>query len=770
MTVLGGLMNSLGIPAEIVGRLAEARWAWQQPWALVIGLPVVAALGVWIYRRQQANLGAVPQWLVGALTATRVTVLGLLVVILAGPYLRLDYEQERKPVVTVLLDESASMELPAGPFESEEELVSVARAAGYPAVDAETRKALNRITRLKLAETVLGEQTNAVPAKFALRVQRFGGARTALGEALGQVLDEAGGSPLAGVVLVSDGQNTSGPSPVEAAQRAASRGVPVFAVPVGSTSVARDVAVVDVSTSGQLALGDTARVMATIASRGLDGKSATVQVWDGATLLDSRQVVLRGAEQQQVELAFEAKVAGARYLSVRVPALAEEPEYLRANNTDTALVRVSREKVRVLYVEGLPRWDFRYLKNAMRRDNGLGGRETGRPDIVLETEWRRWPAEQAAGALPVTVAELAKYHTVILGDASPRLLSAEFVRALAEAVRKEGVGLIVASGPLFMPQAFGESLTDLLPVRLRARVAGVVAPAYRPFRVELSPEGMLHEVLRLDDTAERNRAVWANLPPFEWCAAAERSAPGATVLAWNSSVSGTRGALPLIAYQSAGVGQVMFVGTDATWLWRQHVGERFFYRFWGQAIRFVARKDATNRQSTLEVRPVRLEPQEPAQIELVAVGADGTPRAERRLPVTVSDGKTSRVVELTAESAGAGRFVGSFTPASAGSYRVAFDEGDPARALAVEVAVVENAAELRQPFVDRGTLAEMARAAGGALVEVGAFTNIVAQLQGEPRVIAVHHEASLWDNWLVAVLLITVYAVDVGLRRLRGLA
>ena len=75
----------------------------------------------------------------------------------------------------------------------------------------------------------------------------------------------------------------------------------------------------------------------------------------------------------------------------------------------------------------------------------------------------------------------------------------------------------------------------------------------------------------------------------------------------------------------------MFVGTDSTWLWRQNVGDRFFYKFWGQSIRFVARRDeATQKKSWIEVRPVRAQPGEQAQIELMAFAADGSPRPTSR--------------------------------------------------------------------------------------------------------------------------------------------
>ncbi len=101
------------------------------------------------------------------------------------------------------------------------------------------------------------------------------------------------------------------------------------------------------------------------------------------------------------------------------------------------MLRVSDEKIKVLYIEGLPRWDFRFLKNAMRRDQGLAGRSGNHPEIVLETEWRRLPDADRAKVLPQTIEELSAYHTVILGDASAKVLNDRFLALLMQAVRKK---------------------------------------------------------------------------------------------------------------------------------------------------------------------------------------------------------------------------------------------------------------------------------------------------------------------------------------------
>ena len=225
--------------------------------------------------------------------------------------------------------------------------------------------------------------------------------------------------------------------------------------------------------------------------------------------------------------------------------------------------------------------------------------------------------------------------------------------------------------------------------------------------------------------------------------------------------------MPLVAHHYAGQGKVFFVGIDSTWRWRQNVGDRFFYKFWGQAIHFVARRDETDlkKKSWLEVRPLRPQPGEQVEIELIALGADGAPRQEPKLPLHVLSGKQDRAIELTADHDGRGRYTGQLLADAAGAYRMIFDPGGGEKPIEAQIHVANSTAEFRRPNINMPVLRQLGKA-----VAIDQLATIPEKLKGEVKWIDVHREASIWDNWLVLLLLVVVYCIDIGLRRLSGLS
>ncbi len=807
------LLKAIGVRETLTGRLDEVEWLWARPWAVWAGLILLVPIAVFIVLRHRRNLPHVSLPLRSVLSACRIGVLLLLVIVLGGPYLRLEEPVTQKPVLAWLIDESASMDLPVGPYTGPQ-LANLGVAAGMverpadgstPKIDAKVRRELVNLSRAELLARVLTheEQSLLEPLKQRFDVRPFRFARglcpgagegaespgedapdsqaasersdTDLGGALEGAIADAAGRRLAGIVVITDGRTTAGPDPIQVIRRhqavtTDASGAPVYAIPVGSPRPPVDVAVLDALVPSQVARNDTAAVVATVGSHGLDGRGVAVRLLEGDKELDTAQLLLRGDQRQQVQLAFEAAEPGTRLLTVEVTPQGEEQ--IKANNRFGVTIEVDEQRWKVLYLEGYPRWDFRFLDHSLRRDHGL------EVTIVMEARLRGDGVKAAdlpkAARLPEDAAGLAEYNLVILGDVTPALLPPGFQEQLVKAVEEDGLGLIVQAGPVAMPHAFADGpLRRLLPVSLNSgdgtrggRRARTDAPPFAPFQMAVTPGGSIHPAFRLYDSAAQNRGVWSRMPPFYWAAAVGEASPGATVLAEAKTVVETR---PLIAEHFAGAGRVLLIGTDATYRWRRNIGDHLFYRFWGQAMRRVARsKQRPSETSWIEVHPARVEVGENVSVELHAVDAAGRPLADPRVSASVVRGDSSQAVILQ-RSADPGHFRGTWQAKAVGEYRVVYaDVGGTTVGAAVRVA--ESGRELVRPEVDRDTLGSLAELSGGALIELDRLDQLPKKLTGEAVTVHRTHEEELWDNWLVLVLLTLFYFTDVFVRRMSGLA
>lgn len=769
------LLSLIGIDSEVRANAGAGTIRFESPSVLWFGVPLLVVLGWFVHRRLRQSLPDASRSLIRVLTATRVLVVLILVVILANPVLKIDLNETKRPVVALLVDTSSSMNLPLSNLTDEEERAFAPLRLG----------SLREMSRGRLAVNVLkrSEPTlfRAIEERFDLRLFTFSrdlhfvenaklpesfeatGSGTHLGVAVQCVFDELKGTPVAGMILVSDGESTGGVSIAEAAEAARRQETPILTLPVGSTARFKDVSIVDVSTSGEVSVGDTARVGVVIESQGFDSESATVQLRDGDRVVQSKGIHLRDGARQQIELAYTATEEGAKYLQVEVAPL--RGEAIESNNADLAFLRVTKAKRKVLYLEGPPRWDFRFLKNGLRRDSGLEGRQGKQVDIVLENEWRLQPEARRQEVLPRSVEEFADYDVVILGDVSPKMLDDKLVKNLDRAVREKGVGLLIEVGPQSMPHVFDRPLQALLPIQVQDRKPGIEAPVGKPFTLELSRDGLRHEAMRLHDDVEKNRTLWSEMLPYAWCVAGVKAAPGATVLAWNPAARTEFGKLPLIAWHYVGAGKVMLVGTDSTWLWRQNVGERFFYKFWGQSVRFVARQD-TKKQSRVEVSPVRVQPGEEAEVELLAYSESGEPLSDGKVTMRSPGGEEA--VPLTADRNRPGRFTGTVRVKHEGTHEFVFS---PTVAAKLQVRVSPE--ELRHPNVNRSALRSLSEASGGQMIELHdpeLESKIQSSLKGETKTLSRKLRATLWDNALVLFLLVGLFCFDIALRRLSGLS
>jgi len=646
---------------------------------------------------------------------------------------------------------------------------------------------------------------------------------TAIGVALERAMDDASDRRLAGIVLVSDGRSTVPPDPEAVVRRAAeaSAGVPrapVFTVPVGAFVPPRDLIVSDLLAPPEAALDDTITVAASVSCVGFAGQSITVELRDAAgTVLDSRPIAIpnanpagspgtasdekdradagaRSAFRADVSFSWKAERIGTTLLEVAIPA--EAGEAVDDNNSATVSVDVSDRKTKVLVLDHAPRWDVRFIDHAIRRDTGF------EPTLRITTS-----TDDESATIPRTVDEWSAWDLVLVGDVPPELLDTERQRGLVEAVQARGTGVVFQPGPDFLPRSYrGEPLAELFPVEIDGTAgdgsAFIEAADFKPLRLSITPRGAMHPAFALGGDASRNRERWSEMPSFFRAAAAVSPKPAATVLAeveapgtGGGSIPGRDGRDPivLVAEAPSGSGRVAWIGTDETFRWRRNIGDPLFWRFWGQALRSAARRDDRAADASwLSVSPRTVEPGSAVSIELNLVrnetGPDprsGAATAGRR-PVETGSQRVAinpgsdLIVDLKAGGR-PGLYTGTFTPEAPGRYEVRHLSGaDGEPELVGELVVDTPRRERSTVSVDREGLRSLADLTGGDMVEIESFSSIPYRLDerfaaaspGEPAGAERQSrlEDDVWDTWPVLALLVTLYCIDVGIRRLSGLS
>ena len=462
-----------------------------------------------------------------------------------------------------------------------------------------------------------------LPAARKLSEAQPIGLQSRLGDDTRQVLTELRGEPPSAIVLLSDGQTTEGEPLAKAAELATRKGVPMFTIGLGSAEPARDLELTELLVDDVVFVDDAVRFQAKLLARGFQGQKVVIRLLEAdADQRDPkavRQLATTEVEApadgkpRRVELVHRPKTTGERTFILEIE---PKPRKLQTeNNRIERVVTVRKEKLKVLLVESEPRYEFRYLKNYLERE------ETIDLSVVLLSSDPEY-SEQDRSALPTFPAakdELFAFDVVIVGDADPGFLSRSQMQNLSEFVTEKGGGILFIAGELFNPLAYrGTPLELLLPIELGdARNPTAVGNAISSYRPELTAEGRASPIFRF---GENEAAGAADLAATARSLLVLRGTPqeaGALVLAEHPTATGSEGKLTLDLYQFAGAGKAMFHAFDDTWRWRFRAGDRYFGRFWVQAIRFLARsKLVGQRQAEIQTDRRRYESGQPIRLRV----------------------------------------------------------------------------------------------------------------------------------------------------------
>lgn len=739
------------------------------------------------------------------LIALRILACAVVAALLTKPVLRITEYQPVKQALAVLVDASKSMAL-SDRRENPADLNRAAIAAGLVDGDVNLTKepsgaVSEQVRNLSRGELVnrLGEnrkldvwtrlaaQSDLLFYRFGANAQPLGAVAadpqkkkdpvtvpkvlseepaTAIGEALRQVIQEPRSQPLGGVILVTDGGNNQGSSPLEAAQIAREQNVPLFIYGVGVTSPP-DIEVKEVTTQSLAFIGERLEIRARIASRSLEERPATASLKADGETVEQIDLSLGGDREEEVVFHMIPQKAGEVKLEVSVPVRPEEIG--KDNNVASTTVRITDRKFNVLLIEQEPRWDFRYLLDYLQRDPRL---EVKCVMIDGEPGLAQQPDSPFLPALPDSRETLFKSQVLILGDVNPEDLGQERMEMIAEWVEAGG-GIIFLAGSNFNPSSYvGTPLEPLLPVvpDVTTRELGSQREL-EAFPLELTPLGRRSPYLQMDPEAAANKQIWDNFPGVRWVAPVSRVKPGAEILLVDprSSSAGRYGMLPVFAMQGYGSGKCVYFGTDETYRWRSKTGEKYYSVLWGQIMQTLALQLLDGASSLTQLRTDRKQYEVGERVVIAgnAYSDNFAPLMEPSLEGVLTlekKGEAPRSLNLVGN--GKNGFRGEFIAKDPGRYSF-HTVHDPEGVLKFEV--VDSNLESGQTALDDRLLKGMAAAGGGRFLREEDLRHLPEWISATSTRVATYRKVELYYSaWVLTGLLMLLFT-EWLLRRLTRL-
>jgi uncharacterized membrane protein len=600
---------------------------------------------------------------------------------------------------------------------------------------------------------------------------------------------------LAGALVISDGADNGqlqhGVGAHERVQLEA-LGAPVNTLAVGQGGL-KDLAVSSLQVDDFAFVRNPLSLEVTLHQRGFAGRAVPVVLTRGGHVVASQSVTLDESGTSKVRLTFTPDQTGEFVYTVSVPVLPDEA--VIDNNQRAFVLKVIRDRVRVLLVCGHPSWDERFLRGLLRQDPNvdlvsffiLRGVHDVPHASADELSLIPFPTEE------IFRTQLHSFDLVILQDFAYRPFSSALSSLQIESYFPDIKRYVQGGGALLMiggENSFGEGeydqteLADVLPVA----GAGLPGPE-EPFKPDLTEEGRRHPVTQLAESGDQSARLWGELPPISGINLV-KAKPGARVLLAHPLLSVVGENAPLLVVSDEGQGRSMALMTDSSWRWSFEgagagLGNRYYERFYTNAVRWLVRDpDLTPVKLSAEQRTV--EPGQPAVFDVRARQADYDPAAGAQVTLTVFDAETEkRVAQLRATASKDGTARIEVPDLPGGAYRAVAEavqspassgrqEGGRPQSLGQAeqaLAVRESGPETDDPLPHPEILEQVAKATGGthgALAD--GFPKLKTVHESEEVEIGRRKEEPLWDNGYALAVIAVLLAAEWFLRRRWGFA
>jgi len=739
------------------------------PWPVLLGLlALVAALTPTLLRYRRAR-GKTDTRDRALLIGLRASVLAILVFSLCRPALVLSTVVPQQSFVGVLVDDSLSMRIADGGGEPRSGFVRTTFAdPASPLLEAlESRFKLRFLRFADGAERVAG-----------VGGLQFGGQRTDLAAGLDRARQELSTAPLAGLVVVSDGADNADGALTEALVALRAAGVPVSTVGLGRERFDRDLEVSRVEVPRSVLEGTTLAADVRLTHRGLAGEKVQLVVEDGGRVVHTEDVELPAVGEIGVRVHATASEPGPRVFTFRVVPL--EGEQVVENNRRDVLVRVADREEKILYFEGEPRFEAKFLRRAVDGDDNI------RVVTLLRTSENKFyrvgvdDAEELADGFPKTREELYRYRGLILGSIEASFFTPDQLRMIGDFVSERGGGLLMLGGRhSFSEGGYARTpVADALPVVLEERPQGGDREPKRFFAnvdVELTPFGRTQGVMQLAATEAESAERWGALPPLSIVNPVSRAKPGAATLL-TAAVDGQDAPQVVLAYQRYGSGKALAFTVQDSWQWQMGaempLDDLTHEGLWRQMLRWLV-SDVSG--------PVRVAPAEDrvSPGRSVELGVEVRDEAFVRLNdadvvavVTDPAGHESEVpVEWSVERDG--EYGARFATDAPGFYEVRVEASRHGEPLGSATTWVEAAPLADEYFgAERRTalLRRVAEETGGRFYTADTVSDLPEDLSYTESGSTVKERKELWNMPILFLLAVLLACSEWGYRKWRGLA
>jgi len=734
--------------------------AWLLPVFILIAAAGIALLIRGRLRDAAPKLKGWRAWVIWAMQSALVA---LILLLLWEPAITVSELNSQQNIIAVVVDDSRSMGIADSDGKTREAAALAALGGGLLA--GLKKRFQIRVYRLGNGLTRVNNLQEIAPVEPA----------THIGDGLKQLVTTTSDLPVGAILLLSDGaENTAGMGGsgigLDAMQALRNRRLPVHTVGFGSEQRAHDVEIEDVSVAASAAADARIATAITLTQHGYAGWKATLTVRDGDKTLAAREITLAADGRIQTEpLFFPIGSAGAKSLTFGVEPLAGEENL--ANNTMTRPILVSDAKRRILYVEGEPRWEYKFIRRAEDDD------PTVQLVSMLRTSENKIyrqgisdPSELAEG-FPVRPEDLFGYSGIIIGSVAADYFTPLQQELLREYVDRRGGGILFLGGRASLGDGgwAASSLNDLLPTFLPA---GNHSFHRNPATVELTAAGVDSPITRLLDDPAKNAERWKKLTYLADYEDPGTPKPGATVLA--EMHVGMRN-LPLLITQSYGHGRTAILATGGTWRWQmsEPLGDPSHDLFWQQLLRWLVAQSPGPVAASM---PARLLMDE-GRVELTAQVRDRQfqPAADAHVTAhIVGPAGVDALVDLTPSQDTPGMYQADWTAEKPGAYlaEVTAESADnPPQQLGRDVLTFQREDGVAENFhtgQNRRLLAQLASQTVGRYWRPSELKNLPRDISYSEAGISVRTTKELWDMPIVFLLLLGLPVAEWLLRRKWG--